>query len=160
MTIDAAPARVADMRTWTATATTPARPEDVLDVLCDPDAAARWAPLPFEVEELDGRRLVSGSHARVSGKLAGRRVGFDLEVHEASGRGLTLAADGAGGKLIFDVDYRLSPVEGGSEVHASVSVRPSGGIVGRLLAEATSALLSAGALEAALSRVTREAVAF
>ena len=157
MTIDAAPARVAAMRTWTATATTPARPEDVLDVLCDPDAAARWAPLPFEVEELDGRRLESGSRARVSGKLAGRRVGFDLEVHEASGRGLTLAADGPVG---FDVDYRLSPVEGGSEVHASVSVRPSGGIVGRLLAEATSALLSAGALEAALSRVTREAVAF
>jgi Polyketide cyclase / dehydrase and lipid transport len=157
MTIDAAPARVAAMRTWTATATTPARPEDVLDVLCDPDAAARWAPLPFEVEELDGRRLESGSRARVSGKLAGRRVGFDLEVHEASGHGLTLAADGPVG---FDVDYRLSSVEGGSEVHASVSVRPSGGIVGRLLAEATSALLSAGALEAALSRVTREAVAF
>ena len=157
MTNGAAPARVAAMRTWTATATTAARPEDVLDVLCDPDAAARWAPLPFEVEELDGRRLESGSRARVSGRLAGRRVGFDLEVHEASGHGLTLAADGPVG---FDVDYRLSSVEGGSEVHASVSVRPSGGIVGRLLAEATSALLSAGALEAALSRVTREAVAF
>ena len=113
--------------------------------------------LPFEVEELDGRRLESGNRARVSGKLAGRRVGFDLEVHEASGHALTLAADGPVG---FDVDYRLSSVEGGSEVHASVSVRPSGGIVGRLLAEATSALLSAGALEAALSRVTREAVAF
>jgi len=143
------------MRTWTATTTTAARPEDVLDVLCDPEAAARWAPLPFDVEELDGRRLATGSRARVSGKLAGRRVGFDLEVHEASGRGLTLAADGPVG---FDVDYRLSPVQGGSEVHASVSVRPSRGIAGRLLAEATSALLSAGALEAALSRVVREAM--
>jgi hypothetical protein len=40
-----------------------------------------------------------------------------------------------------------------------VSVRPSGGIVGRLLAEATSALLSAGALEAAVSRIGRAAVA-
>jgi len=143
------------MRTWTATTTTAARPEAVLDVLCDPEAAARWAPLPFHVEELDGRRLATGRRARVSGKLAGRRVGFDLEVHEASGRGLTLAADGPVG---FDVDYRLSPVEGGSEVHASVSVLPSRGIVGRLLAEATSALLSAGALEAALSRVAREAM--
>jgi hypothetical protein len=145
------------MRTWTAKTTTAARPEDVLDVLCDPEAAARWAPLPFEVEELDGRRLQAGSRARVSGKLAGRRVGFDLEVHEASGRGLTLAAEGPVG---FDVDYRLAAVDGGSEVQASVSVRPSRGIVGRLLAEATSALLSAGALEAALSRVAREAVAF
>ena len=157
MTRDAAAAKVTAMRTWTATTTTAARPEDVLDVLTDPDAAARWAPLPFEVEELDGRRLKAGSRARVSGKLAGRPVGFDLEVHEASGQGLALAAQGPVG---FDVDYRLAPVEGGSEVHASVSVRPSGGFVGRLLAEATSALLSAGALEAALSRVTREAVAF
>jgi hypothetical protein len=157
MTRDAIAAKVAAMRTWTATTTTAARPEDVLDVLCDPDAAARWAPLPFEVEELAGRRLEAGSRARVSGKLAGRRVGFDLEVHEASDDGLALAAEGPVG---FDVDYRLSPVDGGSEVHASVSVRPSGGIVGRLLAEATSALLSAGALEAALSRVAREAVAF
>jgi hypothetical protein len=145
------------MRTWTATTTTAARPEDVLEVLTDPEAAARWAPLPFDVDELEGRRLATGSRARVSGKLAGRRVGFDLEVHEASGRGLTLAAEGPVG---FDVDYSLSPVEGGSEVRASVSVRPSRGIAGRLLAEATSALLSAGALEAALSRVAREAVAY
>ncbi len=141
------------MRTWTATTTTAARPEDVLDVLTDPEACARWAPLPFDVEELDGRRLATGSRARVSGRLAGRRVGFDLEVHEASGNGLTLAADGPVG---FDVDYRLSPVDGGSEVRASVSVRPSGGILGRLLAEATSALLTAGALDSALSRITRE----
>ena len=140
------------MRTWTAQTTTAARPEAVLDVLTDPEAAARWAPLPFDVEDLDGRRLATGSRARISGKLAGRRVGFDLEVHEASGDGLSLAANGPVG---FDVDYRLAAVEGGSEVRASVSVRPSGGILGRLLAEATSALLSAGALEAALSRVSR-----
>jgi hypothetical protein len=148
------------MRTWTAHTTTAARPEAVLDVLTDPEAAARWAPLPFDVEDLDGRRLATGSRARISGKLAGRRVGFDLEVHEASGDGLSLAANGAGGRLIFDVDYRLAAVDGGSEVRASVSVRPSGGILGRLLAEATNALLSAGALEAALSRVSREAVAY
>ena len=144
------------MRTWTATTTTAARPRDVLAVLTDPDAAAEWAPVPFDVDELDGRRLATGTRARVSGRLAGRRVGFDLEVHEASDRGLTLAADGPVG---FDVAYELAPVDGGSEVRASVSVRPSGGILGRLLAEATSALLSAGALEAAVSRIGRAAVA-
>jgi hypothetical protein len=145
------------MRTWTATTTTAARPEDVLDVLTDPEAAARWAPLPFDVEELDGPRLATGSRARVSGSLAGKRVGFDVEVHEASDRGLTLAANGPVG---FDVEYQLAAVAGGgSEVRASVSVRPSGGFAGRLLAQATSALLSAGALEAALNRVAREAVA-
>jgi hypothetical protein len=142
------------MRTWTATTTTAARPEDVLDVLTDPEACARWAPLPFDVEELDGRRLATGSRARVSGSLGGKRVGFDVEVHEASDRGLMLAADGPVG---FDVEYQLAPVAGGSEVRASVSVRPSGGLMGRLFAQATAALLSAGALEAALARVTREA---
>jgi hypothetical protein len=144
------------MRTWTATTTTAARPQDVLDVLTDPDACSRWAPLPFEVDELDGRRLATGSRARVSGSLAGKRVGFDVEVHEASDHGLTLAANGPVG---FDVEYQLAAVAGGSEVRASVSVRPSGGIAGRLLAQATSALLSAGALEAALNRVAREAIA-
>jgi Polyketide cyclase / dehydrase and lipid transport len=146
------------MRTWTATTTTAARPQDVLEVLTDPEACG-WdpthPPLPFDVDELDGRRLAAGSRARVSGKLAGRRVGFDVEVHEASGRGLALAADGPVG---FDVAYELAAVDGGSEVRASVSVRPSRGIAGRLLAEATSALLSAGALEAAVSRIAREAV--
>jgi hypothetical protein len=144
------------MRTWTATTTTAARPQDVLEVLTDPEACSRWAPLPFEVDELDGWRLATGSRARVSGSLAGKRVGFDVEVHEASDRGLMLAADGPVG---FDVEYQLAAVAGGSEVRASVSVRPSGGIAGRLLAQATSALLSAGALEAALNRVAREAVA-
>ena len=108
------------MRTWTATTTTAARPEAVLDVLTDPEAAARWAPLPFDVEDLDGRRLATGSRARISGKLAGRRVGFDLEVHEASGDGLSLAASGPVG---FDVDYRLAAVER-RQRGARVRVRP------------------------------------
>src|SRR3954468_20628450 len=155
-TRDAPAGRVLAMRTWTATTTTAAQPEDVLDLLTDPEACARWAPLPFDVEELDGRRLATGSRARVSGSIAGKRVGVDVEVHEASARGLTLAADGPVG---FDVAYELAPVAGGSEVRASVSVRPSGGILARLLAEATSALLSAGALEAAVSRIGRAAVA-
>ncbi|MGH2949346.1 MAG: SRPBCC family protein [Solirubrobacteraceae bacterium] len=142
------------MRTWTATTTTAAHPEAVLDVLTDPEAAARWAPVAFDVDELDGRRLKTGSRARLSGKLVGRRVGFDVEVHEASGSGLSLAADGPVG---LDVAYELAAVDGGSEVRASVSVRPSGGIAGRLLAEATGALLSAGALNQAVSRVAREA---
>ena len=71
------------MKTWTATTVVDAGPEAVLDVLTDPDAVARWAPLPFDVEDLDTPRLMSGSRARVSGRLAGRRVGFDVEVHEA-----------------------------------------------------------------------------
>ena len=92
------------MRTWTATATAEAHPEAVLHVLTDPDAASRWAPVPFDVE--DDRRLAAGRRARVSGRLAGRRVGFDVEVHAADVNGLALTATGPVG---FDVDYRLAP---------------------------------------------------
>jgi hypothetical protein len=143
------------MRTWTATTTAAAHPEAVLEVLTDPDAAARWAPVPFDVDDLDGERLLAGSRARVSGKLAGRRVGFTVEVHEADERGVALSASGP---VAFDVAYQLSPATcGGSQVHASVSVRSGGGLTGRLLAEATGALLTAGALKAALGRIAHEA---
>jgi uncharacterized protein YndB with AHSA1/START domain len=142
------------MRTWTAATTVEAPPRDVLDVLTDPDAVARWAPVPFDVDDLRGGRLLAGSCARVSGRLAGRRVGFDVQVHEADDRGLALSAEGP---VDLDVAYELAPTAGGSEVRASVSVRPGRGLTGRLLAEATSALLSAGALQAAVSRLGREA---
>jgi uncharacterized protein YndB with AHSA1/START domain len=144
------------MRTWTATTTTAARPAEVLDVLTDPEACRRWAPVAFELDELKGNRLHAGAKARVCGRLAGRSVGFDVEVAEADERGLALRANGPVG---FDVAYELEAVEAGSQVRASVSVRPSRGLVGRLLAEATGALLSAGALEAAVSRIGREAAA-
>jgi hypothetical protein len=141
------------MRTWTATATAPAQPAAVMDVLTDPDACARWAPLPFDVDELATRRLAAGSRARISGKLAGKRVGFDVQVHAADECGLALSADGPVG---MDVDYRLSAVADGSEVRASISLRPSRGLAGRILAEATGALLSAGALQHAISRIVAE----
>ena len=142
------------MKTWTATTLVDAGPDAVLDVLTDPDAVARWAPLPFDVEDLDTPRLMTGSRARVSGRLAGRRVGFDVEVHEAVPRRLALAARGPVG---FDVAYDLSASGEGSEVRASISVRSGKGFTGRLIAEATNALLSAGALTHALARLTREA---
>src|SRR3954451_20067326 len=71
------------MRTWTAQAITEARPEDVLAALTDPDACARWSPVDFDVEDDEVRRLRAGTRTRVSGKLAGVRVGFDVEVQHA-----------------------------------------------------------------------------
>src|SRR4051812_22697414 len=142
------------MRTWTATITVDARPEDVLYVLTDPHACARWAPVPFDVDDLGGERLLAGTRARVSGRLAGRRVGFDVEVHEADHRGLALSAHGP---VAFDVAYALARTAHGSKVHASVSVRSGRGLTGRVLAEVTGALLTAGALQAAISRIAREA---
>jgi hypothetical protein len=137
-----------------AEATIPAAaPRDVLALLTAPEAIATWSPVAFEVDELDGRRLRTGSRARVSGGIAGRRVAFDVDVHRADERCLALTAAGPVG---IDVEYLVTPTDGGSEVRASVAVRRGDGLLGRLLAQATGALLSGGALELALGRITRE----
>ena len=144
------------MRTWTTETTLPAPPDAVLFALTDPEACARWAPLPFDLDE-DTDRLRTGTRTRVCGKLGGVRVGFDVEVFHAGDDRLELAADGPG--VAMDVAYDVVGREcGGSEVRASVSLRPKGGLTGRLVAQAAGALLSAGALEQAVSRIAREAV--
>jgi len=143
------------MKEWTAITIVQAEPEAVLDVLTDPEAARRWAPIDFEVDGVRGR-LKEGSRAYVSGRLAGREVGFEVEVHEAVDGRLYLSADGPVG---FDVRYDLAPAPEGSEVRASVAVRPNKGIIGRLMAEATNALLAGGALQKAIARIGLEAAA-
>jgi Polyketide cyclase / dehydrase and lipid transport len=144
------------MRTWTAQAITEARPEDVLLALTDPDAVARWSPVPFDLEDEDLLRLRAGSRTRVSGKLAGVRVGFDVEVHAADERRFSLSALGP---VSMDVDYDVAAGDTGTEVHASVSVRPGRGLLSSVMAEATNGLLRAGALSAAVDRLARCAIA-
>jgi carbon monoxide dehydrogenase subunit G len=144
------------MRTWTASTTVDAPPDAVLDLLTDPRAIASWAPVAFEVSDLETQRLAPGSRPRVEGRLGGVSVGFDVEVLAAGEDGLSLRA---AGPVAFDVRYDLEPASRGSEVRASIGVRPGRGFRGRILAEATSALLGAGALETALDRIGRSAVA-
>ncbi|MGH2884133.1 MAG: hypothetical protein ACRDPM_18470 [Solirubrobacteraceae bacterium] len=74
------------MKTWITETWVAGGPEHVLELLTEPDAIACWAPIPFELLDLDGERLVTGSRARVSGALAGRRLEFDVEIHEADAR--------------------------------------------------------------------------
>jgi hypothetical protein len=142
------------MARYIAHITSNATPEQVLRVLTDPDEIRDWSPIPFDVEDLDGVRLAAGSQARVSGNLAGLRVGFDVRVHAAGADGLELTAEGPIG---FDVRYGLAPSGDGSKVTASVALHRGGGLTGRLLGKATEALLSAGALDSAASRVARAA---
>lgn len=142
------------MAQFMARTTANAVPAQVLEVLTDPEEIRSWSPIPFELEDLEGVRLEAGSVARVSGCLAGKRVGFDVEVHAADTDGLELTAEGP---ISIDVLYELEAVDGGSEVRASIRLRDGSGLTGRLLAKATGALLKGGALSAAAGRIARAA---
>jgi hypothetical protein len=139
---------------WTATARANTTPCQVLEVLTHPAKIRRWSPIDFDVEELEGRRLAAGTRGRVTGRVAGVRVGFDVEVHHADEARLELSADGPIG---FDVRYDLRRDDDGAEFDAWVSMRPNRGITGKLVANAASALLSAGALEGAAQRIAEAA---
>ena len=140
------------MRTWKTQTTVAGLPDEVLALLTEPEAIARWTPIPFELIDLDADRLLAGSRARVLGRLAGRTLEFEVEVLAADEERLALVATGP---ISIDVEYRVRPLRRGSELHASVSVRGSG-LFGRLLAQATDALLAAGALNTAVNRIGRE----
>jgi hypothetical protein len=139
---------------WTATARANATPGEVLEVLTHPEEIRRWSPVDFDLDELEGRRLAAGTRGRVTGRVAGVMVGFDVEIHAADEARLELSAQGP---VAFDVRYELMPDDAGAELNASVSVRRSGGLTGRLVEKATAALLSAGALEGAAGRIARVA---
>jgi Polyketide cyclase / dehydrase and lipid transport len=139
--------------TWNARLEMRAPAEHVLDALTDPEVCSRWSPIDFEVEELDGDRLVTGSRARIAGRLAGARVCFDVEVFERGPERLALRASGP---LVLDVDYRLAPAsERSTEVCASVTVERGRGLLGRVLEPATRGLLAGGALQSAVARIAR-----
>jgi hypothetical protein len=139
---------------WTATTTANATPEQILQALTHPEEIRRWSPVDFDLDDLDGRRLAAGTRGRVTGRLAGVTVGFDVEVHAADEQRLELSADGPVG---FDVRYDLTGDATGAKLSAHVSMRRNGGLTGRLVANATAALLSAGALEGAAGRIARVA---
>lgn len=142
------------MLEWTTTTRANATPGQLLEVLTHPEEIRRWSPVDFDLDDLDGRRLAAGTRGRVTGRLAGVKVGFDVEVHTADEARVELSADGPVG---LDVRYELSVDDAGAELSAWVSMRRSGGLTGRLVANATAALLSAGALEGAAGRIARVA---
>jgi Polyketide cyclase / dehydrase and lipid transport len=142
------------MSQWTATARANATPDQVLEVLTHPDEIRRWSPVDFDSDDLDGRRLAAGTRGRVVGRLAGVSVGFDVEIHTVDDARLELSAEGPVG---LDVRYDLRGDDSGAQLNASVSMRRSDGLAGRLVANATAALLSAGALEGAAGRIARVA---
>ena len=81
------------MTTFTATVPAPASPAAVLEVLTDPEAARRWAPVAFRLRGGEDR-LVRAHRVRVVSHFAGQPVGFDVDVLEAGARRLALTASG------------------------------------------------------------------
>jgi carbon monoxide dehydrogenase subunit G len=141
------------MTTYTAAHTIEAEPDAVLEALTDPRAIARWSPVGFEVDGLRAERLHRGATARVSGRLAGCAVDFDVEVQEASQDRLALTAFGP---IDLDVTYHLQPAGRATRVQAAVSVARGRGLVGLALARATQAMLAAGVLHSAVGRIADE----
>ena len=141
------------MSRWTARAQAHATPEQLLEVLTHPEEIRRWSPVDFSVGDLEGR-LAAGTRTKVTGRLAGVPVSFDLQVHSADPARLELSAEGP---IRLDVRYDVADADPGAELTASVSVRRSGGLTGRLVANATATLLSAGALDGAARRIARAA---
>jgi Polyketide cyclase / dehydrase and lipid transport len=139
---------------WSSHTVIRAHPVQVLDTLTDPDACARWSPIPFSLEDGDDDRLRAGTTHRVSGRLIGARVRFHLHTLTADPGGLRLHARGP---VDLHVHYSLTPIASGCEMDAHVSVQPTRGRLGRLLAHAARTLLRAGTLDDALERIAREA---
>ena len=142
------------MRTWRSRATVRATPERVIETLTDANACSRWSPIPFRVDDIEGARLRPGTRTRVSGRLLGTKVRFELDTVAADPQRLLLRARGP---IEILVEYALAPAAAGCAVEAEVSIRPIDGRFGRLAARATGLLLATGTLEHALGRMAREA---
>jgi hypothetical protein len=139
------------MGTWSTSATVDGHPEAVLDVLTDPGACERWSPILFDVA--GAQRLAAGSRARVGGSIVGRRVEFDVQILQADERRLALRAQGP---IEIEARYDARPCGTATCLDAEVSVRSTGGLLGRVMAGAADGLLAAGALDAALRRIADE----
>jgi Polyketide cyclase / dehydrase and lipid transport len=142
------------VQNWRSRATISATPEHVMETLTDTSACARWSPVPFEVDERAGRRLQAGTTRRVNGRILGAPVRFRLHTLEAGARRLRLHARGP---IEIDVAYALTPLPGGCDVSAHVSIRCPRHPLGRLVGRATALMLAAGTLDVTLNRIAREA---
>jgi hypothetical protein len=139
-------------RTWTAEAWLDGMPDEVLARLTEPESIASWSPVPYEVLELEGRRLETGSRAQVRGALGGRPVEFTVDIHQAHGGRLALLASGP---VLITAEYLLRAARGGTALRASVSVTGRGPL-GTLGARAVECLLAAGALRASVNRLAHQ----
>src|SRR5579875_3326865 len=102
MTAEQAAEMIVTMGTWHSQIRCSGTAEEVLCLLTDPLAIARWSPIPFEPRAFEGERLAAGDRVRVCGSLAGRGVVFLVDVAAAGDGCLALTATGP---IRIDVEY-------------------------------------------------------
>jgi hypothetical protein len=142
------------MSTHTASQTATAEPTHVLQVLTDPAACARWAPIQFSTDQAPGEYLHTGSRTKLQGRIAGRNITFEVDVLAADERGLSLRATGP---VRLEVDYQLTTSGRGTRIEAQITLAQARGMTGALASRATNAILAAGALRFALRAIAAEA---
>lgn len=142
------------MSIHTASQTATAEPARVLQVLTDPAACARWAPIEFSTNQASDEYLHAGSRTTLQGRIAGRNVTFEIDVIAADERGLSLRATGP---VRLEVDYQLKPSGCGTLIEAQITLAQAGGMTGTLASRATNVILGAGALRFALRAIAAEA---
>ena len=143
------------MGSWTSRTTFTGDPVRVLELLTNPDEARTWSPIEFTLDDPDRHRLQTGDVMHIAGQLAGRRMSFDIEVFKASDGQLRLRARGP---VEIEVEYGVvSRDDGSGELTAWIAVSSAGGLIGRLVASATDALLAAGALDATVRKIAAAA---
>lgn len=82
------------MATWMHETRCHGTPQDVLALLTEAEAIARWSPVPFELVDAESGRLRAGDRVRVRGALGGRSVEFVVQVGDAREGRLSLTALG------------------------------------------------------------------
>ena len=130
-----------------------APPARVLAVLSDPEAVKRWFPLPCAFEE-DVDQLRAGEVYKTSGRLAGRSLRADLSVLEADESHIAVRLTGP---VVLDLTAVLTPAGTGTDALIKAWVHSGGGLAGKLLTPAASALLLAGALTHTVAAIRAEA---
>ena len=116
-------------------------------------AVKRWFPVPCEFDE-DVDRLRAGGSYKTHGRLAGRSLHAVLQVLEGDERHIAVRLSGP---VVVDLSAELAADGAGTRARIVASVRSGGGLSGKLLTPAASALLRAGALEHAVAAIRTEA---
>ena len=130
-----------------------ATPQRVLDVLSDPRAIKRWFPLPCEFDD-DVDRLRAGGSYKTHGRLAGRSLHAELQVLKGDERHIAVRLSGP---VVLDLSAELAAEGVGTRAKIVASVHSGGGLSGKLLTPAASALLRGGALEHTVAAIRTEA---